>query len=646
MPKAADPVSAKLSDLEKTFLDSYEKQIGAAHKASIADLNTKFTAALDRSIATAAQAGKLEESVVLRNEKALIQNAGAVPEADDESTPDALKALRKTWREQMAGLNAKRHQSAAPLHASYDRALAAYQDELTKVQKLDEAMRVKAVRDHIASQRESSAPPATAAAKTSASPTGSGGRTPVRAAPAAPPLPADKVLPPPPPASQEEIRALCEWALSKDGRVTLMVGGVRTSFVKGDTLPKGRLTVVEFSVYQLSFEETADEQKWFAVLGRLPDLESISFNKNPGTIPVEMLRGATKLKSLRLTPANVDDAAFAHLAVLKNLESLEITYMVKQFTGTGLGYLSENLQSLSTSSPTLTAEGMAYLPRFKKLKTLELPGNSLGGRGGSLDDGMLTGLAALSELEDLNVSERNLDGSFLAYLPANSKLKFLKLAGIQTFKPEHFKHLAKLKHLEFLSLPSGDPGVEGLNAIAGLPVLNEVMVSGPNFTGEGFKGLKGFRSLQRLIISGCPLTDAGMQAIATALPDLKSLEFSNNESFKVTITPEGFSSALARLKLLTSLQINGERTTDAWLPAIAQLKSVDYLMLTYAQVTDQGLTPLMKLPLGYLRLDGTLVTDAAIPILKSCPTLRNVPVGGTKMTDGGKAELKKILESR
>ncbi len=646
-PAPADPVSAKLSSLEKTFLDAHEKQIGAGHKAAVADLNTKFTAALDRSIATASQAGKLDEALELRNEKAQIQTAGALPEGDAEGTPEALKALRKTWREQMAGLIAKRNQSAAPLHAAYDRALAAYQDELTKAQKLDEALRVKAVRDHITSQRDPSAPPApekaTAASTPSASPAISSGRT---AAPIAPPLPADKVLPPPPPATQEEIRALCDWALNKDGRVALMVGGKRTDFVKGDTLPKGRLTVVEFFVYELSFEETADESKWFALIGRLPDLESIYFNKNPGKMPVEMLRGATKLKSLRITPANVDDAAFGHLTGLKHLDSLDITYMVKQFAGTGLGYINENLQFLSTSSPTLTAEGMAYLARFKKLKKLDLTGDSLGGRVGSLTDAMLTGLAALTELEELKVSQRNLDGSFLAFLPANSKLKRLELFDLKAFKPEHFKHLAKLKQLEFIALPSVDPGVQGLNALGGLGALREVAVSGPNFTGEAFKGQRGFRSLQRVSISGCPLSDSGLQAITIAVPDLKSLEFSNEENFKVTVTVEGFSSAIDRLKSLTSLQINGKRTTDAWLPAIARQKSIDYLMLTEAQITDQGLAPLMKLPLGYLRLDGTPVTDAVIRVLKNCPTLHNVPVGGTKMTDAGKAELKKMLDSR
>lgn len=75
---------------------------------------------------------------------------------------------------------------------------------------------------------------------------------------------------------------------------------------------------------------------------------------------------------------------------------------------------------------------------------------------------------------------------------------------------------------------------------------------------------------------------------------------------------------------MTSLQCRRSRTTDDWLPAIAQIKQLNYLMQTGAQITDQGLLPLMKLPLGYLRLDATPVTDTFIQVLKNCATLHNV----------------------
>lgn len=63
-----------------------------------------------------------------------------------------------------------------------------------------------------------------------------------------------------------------------------------------------------------------------------------------------------------------------------------------------------------------------------------------------------------------------------------------------------------------------------------------------------------------------------------------------------------------------------------------KFKKLEFLRLAGTQITDQGLLPLMKLPLGHLRLHATLATYAVIPVLKNCATLHNVPVGGTRMT--------------
>ncbi|MDP1586116.1 MAG: SUMF1/EgtB/PvdO family nonheme iron enzyme [Prosthecobacter sp.] len=640
VPSPADPVSARLSSLEQTFQEAYEKQAGAAHKAAVADLNTKFTAALDRSIATVSQAGKLDEALALRNEKKLIQTSGTVPAEDAEGTSETLKALRKTYRATMVTLLATRDKNAAPLHAAYDRALAAYQEELTKAQQLDEALRVKAVRKHVAGQRD----PGAGSSSPQPGNADPGARTPpllgqgTSIVPTAPPLPADKVLPPPVPATQEEIRQLCEWAQQKGGSVRLRIDGRDVNFGKNEALPKGRLTLVHVGVYELSFEGNGERQ-WFALMGRVADLESMSFSKNPGTMPMEDLRGLAKVKALSLTPASVDDAAFAHLTALKSLHTLQVGgYGMRQFTGAGLGYINENLQELRTNSPTLTAEGLAYLPRFKKLRRLVLS-NSV------VTDAMLQGLAALAELEELELTDTSLDGSFLAHLPANSKLKRLVLTNVKNFKPEHLVQLGRLKQLEVLSLPPVVSDPAAMAAIAGLDQLRELnFINHAFFTGESVKGLKGFRSLTNLGLGVCVLTDAGLEAITGAMPELKHLSMDFGIKSKATFTPEGLSSHLGRLRNLTSLLLNGDGFTDEWLPHVARCKGVGYLMLTNARVTDQGVAHLMKLPLGYLRLDGTLVTDAVVPILKTCPTLGSVPVGGTKMTDAGKAELQRVLE--
>ncbi len=637
----ADPVSARLSSLEKTFQDAYEKQAGAAHKAAVADLNTKFTAALDRSIAAVSQAGKLDEALALRNEKTLIQTSGAVPEEDAADTPEILKTLRKTYRATMTTLVANRDKSATPLHAAYDRALASYQEELTKAQKLDDALRVKAVREHVSTQRETPvAPQPTTPATGAAISSAASGKTSVPIAPTAPPLAADKVLPPPPKATSEEMPAIAESLLQviakSSGNLTIFDGVQQRTVQSLADLPKGKINIVRVYIYGLPAEDT---DKTMALIAKLHDLESLAFKANPGKFPIEQLRGLTKLKNLEFSPRSLDEAAFAHLTGLKALENFAINGC-QQFTGLGLGYLNKDLKVIALASCPLSAEGLAYLPRFKKLTKLNLTNLT------TLNDTMLTGLAALPDLDDLYVPSSSMDGSFLGHLPPTSKLRLLTLGDMKTFKPENLAHIAKLKQLEVLSLPPVTIGSTELAALGSLRMLRDLLViSNATFTGEGFKGLKGFGSLTLLELGESPVTDAGLAAIAETLPHLKDFRMTHAPEFKSPSTAAGFAVLTSRLKELKELQLIGSGITDDWMPAIAQAKGVDYLMLFRASVTDQGVAQLMKLPLGYLRLDNTQVTDAVIPILKTCPTLVNVPVNGTKMTDAGKAELLRVLDA-
>jgi len=207
-------------------------------------------------------------------------------------------------------------------------------------------------------------------------------------------------------------------------------------------------------------------------------------------MPVELLRGATKLKTLHVRPTTIDDAAFAHLTGLKSLENLAVDYAVKNFTGEGLGYLPEGLLELCIDSPALTEKGLADLPRFKNLRRLAFNNSSASGRCRVTDD-MLKILASLPELEELDLSSTRVDGSFLAHLPANSKLKRLYLFNAKAFKPENFQHLAKLKQLEHFKAPPVDPGPDGIAVIAELDQLSELHFHEvSNFTGESFKGLR------------------------------------------------------------------------------------------------------------------------------------------------------------
>jgi len=155
-PSALDQ---RLTALDSSFQAAVERDANTAFKASMAALDKLYLGALDRALATASKGGKLEEALALREEKQRIEKGQGVPSEVDESTqapgkvPGTLKTLRKTYRSTTAQHEATKAKAMQPLYDKYDQALAAVQTELTQAQKLDDAMRVKTVREQIAVTR-------------------------------------------------------------------------------------------------------------------------------------------------------------------------------------------------------------------------------------------------------------------------------------------------------------------------------------------------------------------------------------------------------------------------------------------------------------------------------------------------------------
>ena len=68
--------------------------------------------------------------------------------------PESLKKLRSTYRTALAKLNQERQTKAKPYYDRYDLLLEAYQKELTQQKRLDDASKVKSVRDEVAKARQ------------------------------------------------------------------------------------------------------------------------------------------------------------------------------------------------------------------------------------------------------------------------------------------------------------------------------------------------------------------------------------------------------------------------------------------------------------------------------------------------------------
>jgi hypothetical protein len=132
-------------------------------------------------------------------------------------------------------------------------------------------------------------------------------------------------------------------------------------------------------------------------------------------------------------------------------------------------------------------------------------------------------------------------------------------------------------------------------------------------TDADLKGLKEFKSLQHLELSGNQVTDAGLRE----LKELKSLQ---------------------------QLDLNHTQVTDAGLKELKELQNVQTLILRSPQITDAGLKELKELKsLQRLYLLCAQVTDVGLKELKELKSLRELHLTTPKVTEAGVKELQAAL---
>lgn len=136
--------TANAASLQTMYEDKVSLEVLRPHELAVADLNTKFSAALDRALETAQKAGNLGEAVAIKKEKEAVLAGGYSPSAaEDAQAPADIKTLRTTYRNALAKLELERDKKWQPLKDALARSLTGLIDSLTKSGKLDEAIAAK-----------------------------------------------------------------------------------------------------------------------------------------------------------------------------------------------------------------------------------------------------------------------------------------------------------------------------------------------------------------------------------------------------------------------------------------------------------------------------------------------------------------------
>lgn len=563
--QAVNEVSARLAQIESQFKSAYDREILSAHNTAVADLDVKYLAAVNRELNAASKKGALSDAVALREESRRLKDKERMPIADLDSVPEALKKLRGIYRTSLSLLEQARDEKAAPSYDRYDQVLADYQAELTKQQRLDDALVVKARRDEIAAARQRSQPgdeivaPAPGAASSAA----------VTSTPA-PTAAARSVVASAPPATGRTravsvpkgttVRNVIEWVYSVGGKVDLRVNGKKQGVHTIADLPADPYEVITVSLGPSLTQDVLDDS--FAMISILSALEEIHAEGNRMKVTsLAPLAGLTKLAKVAVSGKDgVAVRELTHLADLKSLDFLRIG--LKDFSGEGLDVLGglSNLRTLRLDGVgRLSARGAEAIATLKQLTRLELP---------------------------------PLDRS----------------------SQSRFAPVATLPAVESMLFNNTTPGTDLMGAVAGVPKLKKLEFAGAaDFDGRSFASLKPAdgRLIELEFGNGADLNDGCVTEIVKALPKLQSFSLDISAS---ACTSKGLKeiAGLKHLRILEWCQ-----TQDADLAPLAAAPALEELTMRGAGVTDAAFAHLLNFKkLKTLKLLKSSATQQAVDAFK------------------------------
>jgi Leucine-rich repeat (LRR) protein len=226
-----------------------------------------------------------------------------------------------------------------------------------------------------------------------------------------------------------------------------------------------------------------------------------------------------------------------------------------------------------------------------------------------------------------------------------------------------FAHVAHCRKLENLILSSMHPlkvTDAGLKVLEGLSQLRRVQLVHQPFTDAGIAHLAGLKNLEELWLDLNDKLGDGALAVAGGLPKLRVLRF-----YQAPLTDAGIA-RLAGLTELEELQLGHAHIGDDALKTIGTFRKLQTLDLQYTRVTDAGLLHLKGLPLHWLCVKNTAVSnltalgdlpdmtfltadssrlgDDSMPLISRMKKLQYLYISGTQVTDAGFAKLAGLPE--
>lgn len=267
--------------------------------------------------------------------------------------------------------------------------------------------------------------------------------------------------------------------------------------------------------------------EWLRNLAQVPKLRVLSLvGGDEGTASSDglaLLRASAHLHSLSLLGEWVENKTITSISALRQLRSLGLFDV-----GNASSAIFADLDGLSEleflfifRAKGIDDHGTLPLSRLTKIKTLALFSTSI-------SDDTMRHIAALRQLESLNVGNSLVGDSGMGRLSDLRKLRRLAVMG-NRISDVGIQVLVRLPNLESLDLSNTDVSDDGMHTIAQLTQLSWLELWGTTVTDQGLLQLKSLKSLKRLTI-GPHVTKEGAAQLRQALPDCEVLRLNESGS--------------------------------------------------------------------------------------------------------------------
>lgn len=303
----------------------------------------------------------------------------------------------------------------------------------------------------------------------------------------------------------------------------------------------------------------------------------------------------------------------------------------------GIGHFPR-LAEVDGYGTKLTGSFLAGMKPEQPLRYLVL-GQGRGSQAGGCTDEALRFAARMKSLEQLSVPFSSVSDAGLAHLHGHPRLHALELHGLKRVTDASVDVLLSMPALANVGLGHSGVTSQGLRRLAALPALQTFAMGGSGQTEACLGAFKAAKSLREMHFYDMTFSSAGVKALGD-LPEVATVGF-----WSCAFAPGAFKEG-APWRKLTRLRV-GDTTDDllaGLFAAVAGQGTVTEILLRSPNAKPGHLAPLADCSsLRTLELDMHHFDDTCVPVLSRFRFLTTLLAGGTRLSPGGVAELRKAL---